>query len=216
MKKSLREMHEYVCNNAISPIEAYYVTRMEGAGETNLNRRNNEIDYVYLAMRFIEKMSLHNRLNELSDTFLDRCYNYTTDYCEDLIDICYFPENVHNDIFRYITKFYEFFVNDEYDYGEHKFEIIKNYFINDDKRDTQYFPYQILMAIDLNICAKNAMELSELLEQVDYDDFIRHFTENNIKIYELNKMDFIRQLKYVKTKYVDGKYLPKKKVLKKD
>ena len=209
---SFSEMHNYIIKERLTPTEAYYVVKMEGYPDKI--RRNDEIDYVYLAMKFIKTMSQQNRIEELSETFLERCYDYSTSFDNRLIDICYFPENLKNFTYEYIEIFYEFFANESFDYGNHKFEIIKNYLIDD--KDKEYFLSKILMTIDLNLCAKTPEELSLLLEKVDYQDYINFLNENEINIYELDKGEFKFQLYYVKNKYFKEEKVSKNKTLKKD
>lgn len=206
-KNKYNEMHDYIIYEKLTPNEAYYVVKMEGYPDKV--RRNNEVDYVYLVMKFIHSMYEQGRLDELSETFLERCYDYSTSYDKRLIDICYFPENIKNYVFEYLEIFYEFFVNESFNYGDHKFEEIKNYLIND--KEKEYFLNKILVAVDLNLFTENKEEFSSLLKEFDYEDFMNFLIENEINIYELNKEEFNTQLEYVR-----NKYLVKNKTLKKD
>ena len=211
---SYREINDYMERVHLSPVEAYFVTRIEGSGHKNRGRRNNDPDFVYFAVNFVKRLSSEGRLEELSEEFLDRFLDYSVTYLNDLVDICFFKDDINNYVFmRYIEVFYEFFVQ-EYDYGNHKYEVIKNY-LKDDS-DNILVIYKTLMAIDLNLLIDSAGELALVLEHADVYDLKKFIKDNDMVIDGLSKKDFNKQLEYINEKYLSRKYMTRKKVLKRD
>ncbi len=210
MKKDVSEslMKQFVRDVDLSPSEAYYVVVMEGLNRSYSTRRK-ENDYVYFAKKFITEMSKENRLKELSIPFLDRLYVYPVDYLYDLVNICFFPDDIDKEeLLRCITIFYEFFVLDNFDYGEHKFEVIKNYF--SDSKDDEYFWYKVLMAIDLNLLSNNAEEIALILEKNSAKVLKDYLLDNEIIMNQMNKEEFFKQLGYINDSFLQRKYIKKK------
>ncbi len=202
-------MRDYIRNADLTPSEAYYVVVMEGLNHPSKIRRNREVDFVYFAMNFAKEMSKEKKLSELSIPFLNQFYDLTLDYLYNLVNICYFPDDIKNGNYaKCIELFYEFFARENIDYGNHKFEAIKNYFIDD--KDNSMIMYKALMAVDLNLLVTDAGEMALLLEKVDIDDLRNYFTDNDISLDKLTHQQFLKQLSYVYEKYLDRKYLKRK------
>ena len=101
-----------------------------------------------------------------------------------------------------------FFVLDNFDYGEHKFEVIKNYFT--DSKDDEYFWYKVLMAIDLNLLSNNAEEIALILEKNSAKVLKDYLLDNEIIMNQMNKEEFFKQLGYINDSFLQRKYIKKK------
>ena len=198
-----KDMYNYVLNYYLLPEEAYYFLKMEGADENLVPKRNGDIEYLNTSINFIKAMNNQNKLDELPETFLERLNELSNKSLINLLNICYFPLNIKNkDYLNCFKEFYDFFKNPNIDYGEHKYEVIKNY-LNDNSNLSVFF--KTVMAIDMNILSNDASTLESMLEQANIKDIENYFINKKINIDRFNKRVFIQQLKYIKNIYLNDK-----------
>lgn len=198
-----KDMYNYVLNYYLLPEEAYYFLKMEGADENLVPKRNGDIEYLNTSINFIKAMNNQNKLDELPETFLERLNELSNKSLINLLNICYFPHNIKNkDYLNCFKEFYDFFKNPNIDYGEHKYEVIKNY-LNDNSNLSVFF--KTVMAIDMNILSNDASTLESMLEQANIKDIENYFINKKINIDRFNKRVFIQQLKYIKNIYLNDK-----------
>ena len=198
-----KDIYNYVLNNYLLPEEAYYFLKMEGADENLVPKRNGDIEYLNTSINFIKAMNNQNKLDELPETFLERLNELSNKSLINLLNICYFPFNIKNkDYLNCFKEFYDFFKNPDIDYGEHKYEVIKNY-LNDNSNLSVFF--KTVMAIDMNILSNDGSTLESMLEQANIKDIENYFINKKINIDRFNKRVFIQQLKYIKNIYLNDK-----------
>lgn len=206
MKKNnvnFKDMYNYVLNSYLTPSEAYYFLKMEGADSNLVPKRENDQEYFNIALHFIKALSNDNRLKELSEAFLLQLTDMKNENVVTLLNICYFPFGLKkNEYLNSFRDFYNFFKNTNIDYGNHKFEVIKNY-LQDNNSLSTFF--KTIMAIDMNLLTDNSLKLALLLEKANVDDLEDYFLKKKIDIDNFNKRVFMQQLKYIKDLYINEK-----------
>ena len=198
-----KDIYDYILNYYLLPEEAYYFLKMEGADENFVPKRNGDIEYLNTSVNFIKAMRNSNKLSDLPESFLTRLADMDNKSVLNLLNICYFPLNIKNkEYLNCIKEFYDFFKNPSIDYGEHKYEVIKNY-LNDNSNLSVFF--KTIMAVDMNILSNDASTLESMLEQANIKDIESYFINKKIDLDKFNKRAFLHQLKYVKNIYLNDK-----------
>ena len=190
-------------NEYLLPNEVYYLLRMENADKNFIPKRNNDIKYLNIAINFVKAMNINHQLNDLSEPFLMQLADMDTESVVKLLNICYFPYNIKNkDYLSCFKEFYDFFKNPDINYGEHKFEYVKNYLIYNNNLSVFY---KTLMAIDLNLLTNDTNEIELLMEKANIQDLENYFIDKKINLDHFNKRTFVNQLKYINKLYKDEK-----------
>ncbi len=198
---NFKDMYDYVLNSYLTPQEAYYFLKMEGADSNLVPKRMNDQEYFNITLHFIKALSADNRLKELSEAFLLQLTDMKNEDVITLLNICYFPFGLKKkDYINSFRTFYNFFKNTNINYENHKFEIIKNYLQDNDNLSTFF---KTLMVIDMNLLTDDSIKLALLLEKSDVSDLEDYFLKKKINIDSFNKRIFANQLKYIRDLYIN-------------